>query len=110
MAGLDGMTIGGWETERFEREALADLASLDTIQEPPLWPREQDSEDVPSLVSLRERITAGLAVQLLVNLETREAFITLAIDGRTETFPVPAEAANDAFAHPYCYGGSLAIR
>lgn len=65
--------------------------------------------DVPALelVALKGRITAGLGVQLLADVAHGRTFITLALDGETETFEVPAEHALDAFDHPFCYGGTL---
>lgn len=65
------------------------------------------AEDPRDLIALRGRITAGLGVQLLVDLLSRQTFITLALDGETETFEVPPSAANDAFEHPFAYGGTL---
>ncbi len=74
----------------------------------PIEPFDFDAaEDPRELVALKGRITAGLGVQLLVDLLTSECFITLALDGETETLPVPAEKALDAFDQPFCYGGTL---
>jgi hypothetical protein len=67
--------------------------------------------DVPTLdiIALAGRITAGLGVQLLITAgaENRRAFITLCLDGETETFEVAPEHAMDAYRHPFCYGGTL---
>jgi len=81
---------------------------------PPVSPGEpiepfdfEAAEDPRELVALKGRITAGLGVQLLVDLRTSETFITLALDGETETFDVPSDRALDAFEHPFAYGGTL---
>lgn len=65
--------------------------------------------DVPALelVALRGRINSGLAVQLLCDVAHGRTFITLDVNGETETFEVPADRANDAFEHPFAYGGTL---
>ncbi len=63
----------------------------------------------PGLVALKGRINAGLAVQLLADTDTGETFITLVLNGSTETFPVPPEHALDAFEHPFVYGGTLPL-
>jgi len=74
----------------------------------PIEPFDFDAaEDPRDLVALKGRITAGLGVQLIVDLLTSETFITLALDGETETFEVPADKALDAFEHPFAYGGTL---
>ncbi len=82
---------------------------------PPVSP-EHDGDhldfetDVPELVTvaLKGRLTAGLGVQLLAEpVKDGRTFITLALDGETETFEVPADRALDAFDHPFCYGGTL---
>lgn len=66
-------------------------------------------EDPRDLVALHGRITAGLGVQLLFDRLSGETFVTVTLNGETETFPVPGEHANDAFEHPYCYGATLAL-
>ena len=75
----------------------------------PIEPFDFDSfePERPGLVALKGRINAGLGVQLLADLATGETFITLALNGETETFPVDPERALDAFEHPFCYGGTL---
>ena len=72
--------------------------------------------DVPEfeVVCLASRLTAGLGVQLLTNRAKNEddeprAFITLVLNGATETFEVKPEDALDAFQHPYAFGGTLPL-
>lgn len=98
------------------------VAGVRLITDPPVSPRVVTSvapdanvdhldfeTDVPALelVALKGRITAGLGVQLLADVAQGRTFITLALDGETETFEVPAASALDAFDHPFCYGGTL---
>lgn len=63
---------------------------------------EPERDGVHCLLS---RLTAGLGVQLLV--QGNRAFITVALNGETETFEVPGDKALDAFDHPYAYGATL---
>ena len=101
--------IAKWERERFEREAAAEIAALDTSE--PVRRLEAATSVAPpaDVIALAGRITAGLAVQLLITPggQDRRAFITLVLDGETETFEVGPEHAMDAYRHPFCYGGTL---
>jgi hypothetical protein len=66
------------------------------------------AEDRPDVVCLCSRLTAGLGVQLLTTRdEPVRAFITLTLDGQTETFEIDPSTALDAFQHPFAYGGTL---
>ena len=104
--------IQRWENERFAREAACDIEFLVpvTTHERDADVHEAATSVAPSdVIALAGRITAGLAVQLLITPggEDRRAFITLALDGETETFEVAPEHAMDAYRHPFCYGGTL---
>lgn len=83
--------------EHREDEAAVDALIESAFSEPTL-----EDEAVECLAS---RLTAGLGVQLL--WAESGTYITLTLDGKTETFPVPAEHALDAFQHPFAYGGTL---
>lgn len=104
-------TIGDWEARRFSEEAYTEIAALPTVEpERVVQGDEAPGDGEADLVALLGRVTSGLAVQALWSRSTGRTYITLDIGGRTETFPVPADRLNDAFAHPYCYGGTLPIR
>jgi hypothetical protein len=60
------------------------------------------------VTALLGRMSAGLGVQALVNGDG-ETFITIWLNGATETFPVPAAKLLDAFDHPYVYGATLPL-
>lgn len=65
---------------------------------------EPERDGVRCLLS---RLTAGLGVQALVKGD--ETFITVTLNGETETFPVPRDRLLDAFDHPYAYGATLPL-
>ena len=68
--------------------------------------------DVPEIqvVALCGRQNSGLSVQLLttVGADVR-AWITLDVNGQTETFEVEPSTALDAYQHPYAYGATLPL-
>jgi hypothetical protein len=101
--------IQRWENERFAREAAAEIEAVETTE--PVRRLEAATSVAPpaDVIALAGRITAGLCVQLLVTAgaEDRRAFITLVLDGETETYEVAPEHAMDAYRHPFCYGGTL---
>jgi hypothetical protein len=73
----------------------------DRVESLPEWP-------VPGKVEcLLSRLTAGLGVQALV--ADGEAYITVTLNGATETFPVPPNSLLDAFEHPFAYGATLPL-
>lgn len=101
--------IAKWERERFEREALAEIDGVETAEPARTIVAPADTER-PELVAVAGRITAGLAVQLLVEPKRDgRAWLTLGLNGKTETIEVPAGQALDAYLHPYCYGASLPL-
>jgi hypothetical protein len=106
---LDRMTIKGWEDSRFERETAAAIAALPVVDEPPVSPEVVTA--VPKhLCALRGRMTSGLGVQLLIEpFDSGRAWITVCLNGKTETFEVYPADANEAFEHPYAYGATLAL-
>lgn len=63
---------------------------------------EPERDGVRCLLS---RLTAGLGVQALVQGD--RTFITVTLNGATETFEVPGDRLLDAFDHPYAYGATL---
>jgi hypothetical protein len=67
-------------------------------------------DDRPDLVALCGRRNAGLSVQLLTNRgDEPRAWITLDVNGQTETFEVEPRDALDAYHHPYAYGATLPL-
>lgn len=98
---LDNMTIKGWERDRALRE------EAEKITADALLPRvETDPREIECLES---RLTAGLGVQLLWNRETGSTFITVTLNGETETFPVDEDKALEAFEHPFAFGATLPL-
>ena len=64
----------------------------------------------PDLVALCGRQNSGLSVQLLTTTgEDVRAFITLDLNGQTETIEVKPSDALDAYHHPYAYGATLPL-
>ena len=61
------------------------------------------------MICLLSRLTAGLGVQLLWDPRNGDTFITVTLNGDTETFPVDPFNAADAFQHPFAYGASLPL-
>lgn len=103
-------TIQDWEDARFAREAAAEIEAVEAVE--PVRRLEAVTSVAPpaDIVALCGRITAGLGVQLLVEpRKDGRAFLTLALDGKTETVEVPADRALDAFRHPYVYGATLPL-
>lgn len=101
-------TIGDWERRRFAREAAEEIADVAVTTEP-VTPAKVETETGTICIALLGRVTAGLGVQLLWNPLTGETFLTVALNGETETFSVPPEAAKEAFDHPYAFGASLPL-
>ena len=62
------------------------------------------------VVALCGRQNSGLSVQLLTTTsDDVRAWITLDVNGATETFEIEPKDALDAFAHPYAYGATLPL-
>lgn len=61
------------------------------------------------VIALMGRIVSGLGVQLLYRPNDGQTFITITLNGATETFPVEPANAGDAFWHPYAYGATLPL-
>lgn len=101
-------TIGEWE-ERTGYERTAD--QIGSLPETPELALVGDKVEVENrlCVALLGRITAGLGVQLLWDPRNGDTFITVVLDGETETFPVPPDQAREAFIHPYAYGATLPL-
>lgn len=59
------------------------------------------------VVCLLSRLTAGLGVQALWSPSRSETYITVTLNGETETFEVPSDSLLDAFEHPYAFGATL---
>ena len=102
--------IQRWENERFAREAAAEIEAVPTTE--PLRALEAGTSVVPpaDIVALCGRTNAGLSVQLLTTRgDDVRAFITLDVNGRTETVEVEPSDALDAYHHPYAYGATLPL-
>jgi hypothetical protein len=102
--------IQRWENERFAREAAAELQAIEAVE--PVRVLEAATSVVPpaDVVALCGRVNAGLSVQLLTTRgEDVRAWITLDVNGRTETIEVQPGSALDAYHHPYAYGATLPI-
>lgn len=103
-------TIADWERERFEREAAAELDTIEVAEPARTIVGGTDIAVPKGIVAVRGRVTAGLGVQLLIEpWDAGRAWITVDVAGRTQTFEVPPGDANEAFDHPYAYGASLAL-
>lgn len=102
-------TIADWERDRFQNETEQDIANLPITHFTPIAASEP--EDRPELIALAGRVTAGLSVQLLVTPgPDPDAFVTVATNGRTETFQIDPRDALAAYRHPYVYGATLPLR
>lgn len=102
--------IQRWENERFAREAHAEIAALDTVEPSRVLEAATSVAPPADIVALCGRINAGLAVQLLTTTgEDVRAFVSLDVNGRTETIEVEPSSALDAYHHPYAYGASLPL-
>lgn len=102
-------TIQDWEDARFAREAADEIDAIPTAE--PARTIVAVQEDRPELVALCGRVTAGLSVQLLTTVSDEDvrAFVTLDVNGRTETIEVQPGNALDAYHHPYVYGATLPL-
>jgi len=103
-------TISDWERDRFETEAASEIAVLDTVE--PVRRLEAVTSVVPpaDVVALCGRQNSGLSVQLLTTTgEDVRAWVTLDVNGKTETIEVAPEHALDAYHHPYAYGATLPL-
>lgn len=89
---------------RLVTDALAPAPLRDAIEASLIAALEPDRDGVRCLLS---RLTAGLGVQALVRGD--DCYITITLNGATETFPVPAARLLDAFDHPYAYGATLPL-
>ena len=56
------------------------------------------------LVVVRARLSAGIAVQLLLDTSTGEMFVTTVVAGKCVTVPVEREDANEWYEHPGAFG------
>lgn len=82
---------------RLVNERLAEI--------PPDPPVELDeSEPERDLIALMGRLNAGVAVQLLLDRNTGETFVTTGVAGEWLTVPVEPELALDTYKHPGFYG------
>jgi len=104
-------TIQDWEDKRFAREAAAEIEAVEAVE--PVRRLEAATSVAPpaDIVALVGRVNSGLSVQLLTNRsdEDPRAWITLDVNGRTETIEVEPSSALDAFHHPYAYGATLPL-
>lgn len=101
-------TIGDWERRRGLELTEQQIESLPEIPEPGTTVK-LDEAPARLLVALQGRVTAGLGVQLLWDPRCGDTFITVALNGETETFQVDPEDAGQAFIHPYAFGATLPL-
>ena len=102
--------IQRWENDRFAREAAAEIEAVAAVE--PVRVLEAATSVAPpaDIVALCGRTNAGLSVQLLTTTgEDVRAFISLDVNGLTETVEVAPEHALDAYHHPYAYGATLPL-
>ena len=103
-------TIQDWEDKRFAREAQAEIDAVETVE--PVRRLEAATIVAPpaDIVALCGRQNSGLSVQLLTTTgEDVRAFVSLDVNGRTETIEVEPSDALDAYHHPYAYGATLPL-
>jgi hypothetical protein len=86
---------------------------------PPVSPEHDREREIDALleaakperdvVCLLSRLTAGLGVQALWSPTDGTTWITVVLNGATETFEVPGENLAEAFEHPYVFGATLPL-
>jgi hypothetical protein len=104
--------IQRWENERFAREAHAEIAALDTVEPARVLEAATSVAPPADIVALCGRQNAGLSVQLLLatgDALTSRTFVSLDVNGKTETIEVEPSSALDAYHHPYAYGATLPL-
>lgn len=102
--------IQRWENERFAREAAAEIEAVEATE--PVRRLEAATSVAPpaDIVALCGRQNSGLSVQLLTTTgEDVRAWVTLDLNGQTETIEVEPASALDAYHHPYAYGATLPL-
>lgn len=71
---------------------------------PPVELPDTFDGDSRELVVVRGRLSAGIAVQLLLDTLTGELFVTTVVAGNCLTVEVERENANEYFEHPGAFG------
>jgi len=90
-------------------DAVGRRVASPTVPAPPAGePFDFGPHEPEGLKAWAGRITAGLAVQGLVDA-SGQTYVTIVLNGETETLEIAPEKALDAFLHPFAYGFTLPL-